>query len=421
MTAHGVLVKLHRYAGLLIAAFLTVAGLTGSVLAFQRELDSWLNPALFHVAPGPPMSPDEIARRVADADARVRPAFIEVNVAPGQSTLVWIEPQYDATGQMAEVGYNQVFVDPSNGTILGHRDYGACCFARENLIPFLYDVHRRLAMPGHWGDWLMGGVAVLWTLDCFIALALTFPRRAPVLARWTTAWKIKTGASSFRVIFDLHRAGGLWLWIVLLAVAMSSVYLNLGDEVFRPVVGVFSPLTPPPQERPKASSAAPRERLSFDEILVAATRLASVHGWPYAVSGIYDDRDGGLYIVDFGKGGESPLGTPWAAFDATTGAAVTIQAPGKGSLGDQFLMLQFPLHSGQIAGLPGRIAICLTGVAVAVLSITGLIIWWRKRRSRRAHLRSRTGTGAGGPGIAAAKTKKAPQRSRLGPFQSPLP
>lgn len=398
MTAHGVLIRLHRYVGLLIAAFLLVAGMTGSVLAFQRELDAWLNPALFHAAPGPPLSPDEIARRVADFDPRVRAAFIEVNVASGQSALVWVEPLHDATN----IGYNQVFVDPTTGAILGRRDYGACCFARENLIPFVYDLHRRLAMPGHWGDWLMGGVAVLWTLDCLVALALTFPRRAPLLARWKTAWKIKTNASSFRVIFDLHRAGGLWLWIVLLTVAMSSVSLNLGDEVFRPIVGAVSPLTPAPRARPPSQS----ERLTFDEVLVVAMRLGSARGWPQPVSGIYDAHSAGLYIVDFGKSGDSLLGTPWAAIDAVTGEPATVQAPDTGSLGDRFVMLQFPLHSGQIAGLAGRIAICLTGLAVAVLSVTGVIIWWRKRRSRRKR----------GP-----KQEKAPQRIRLGPFQSPLP
>ncbi|MGH8532637.1 MAG: PepSY domain-containing protein [Gammaproteobacteria bacterium] len=41
--------RLHRYAGLAIAFFLVVVGLTGSVLAFYEELERWLNPQLFTV------------------------------------------------------------------------------------------------------------------------------------------------------------------------------------------------------------------------------------------------------------------------------------------------------------------------------------------------------------------------------------
>ncbi|MDZ4368099.1 MAG: PepSY-associated TM helix domain-containing protein [Afipia sp.] len=47
-----------------------------------------------------------------------------------------------------------------------------------------------------------------------------------------------------------------------------------------------------------------------------------------------------------------------------------------------FLQTQFPLHSGRILGLPGRILISAMGVIVAMLSITGIVIWARKRRAR---------------------------------------
>ena len=60
--------------------------------------------------------------------------------------------------------------------------------------------------------------------------------------------------------------------------------------------------------------------------------------------------------------------------------------PGTGSAGDIFLQAQFPLHSGRILGLPGRILISAMGLVVAMLSATGLVIWLRKRRAR--HLKT---------------------------------
>lgn len=67
-----------------------------------------------------------------------------------------------------------------------------------------------------------------------------------------------------------------------------------------------------------------------------------------------------------------------------------VQIPGTGTAADTFVQLQFPLHSGQIIGLPGRILISLTGLVVAVLSVTGVLIWARKCKSARAAKALRT-------------------------------
>jgi uncharacterized iron-regulated membrane protein len=40
------------------------------------------------------------------------------------------------------------------------------------------------------------------------------------------------------------------------------------------------------------------------------------------------------------------------------------------------------VHSGRILGLPGRILISFMGLVVAMLSVTGVVIWWRKRAAR---------------------------------------
>ncbi|MNF82050.1 hypothetical protein D3C84_643460 [compost metagenome] len=42
-----------------------------------------------------------------------------------------------------------------------------------------------------------------------------------------------------------------------------------------------------------------------------------------------------------------------------------------------------PLHSGRILGLPGRILVSFMGLMVAMLSLTGIVIWLKKRAARR--------------------------------------
>jgi len=91
---------------------------------------------------------------------------------------------------------------------------------------------------------------------------------------------------------------------------------------------------------------------------------------------------------------EQPVVRPVVSFFSTlaptpesnpeSGRQVGGSIPGRGTAGDLFLQAQFPLHSGRIPGLPGRIVISVMGLMVALLSATGLVIWFRKLSARRS-------------------------------------
>ncbi|HIZ50967.1 MAG TPA: PepSY domain-containing protein, partial [Candidatus Pseudomonas excrementavium] len=73
----------------------------------------------------------------------------------------------------------------------------------------------------------------------------------------------------------------------------------------------------------------------------------------------------------------------WIFFHGTDGRLLGQEIPGQGTWGERFFQLQAPIHGGRILGLPGRILIAVLGVAIFVLSISGVVIWWRKRQARR--------------------------------------
>lgn len=389
-------VYLHRYAGLLLAGFLILTGSTGSIIAFQRELDTWLNPELYRArASGPLLSPGDLAARVERADPRLTVTYLPFRPEPGRTIVASIRPKTDpATGKPYDLDADQVFIDPASGAILGLRRFGACCFARPQLIPFLYDLHAELTV-GRIGKLILGSVAILWALDCFIGLYLTLPRAGPFLAKWKPSWLIKRGAGSYRLTFDLHRAAGLWLWLVLLSIAVSGVYLTLDQQVFRPTVSLFSKLTPMPAERAQLRLQqglhdTSKPRIGFDAAVAIAAVEAKRHGWDLPPTSVYDAKPFGAYGVYFfhapndrGLG----LGTPIIYLDDRSGEIISVILPGQGTAGDIFIQAQFPLHSGQVAGLPGRIFISTTGLVVTMLSVTGIIIWNKKRRARSAQRR----------------------------------
>ena len=299
---------------------------------------------------------------------------------------MWISTEHDpATGDHYQVGFNQVFVEPSTGEILGKREWGAFSVAKQDLIPFIYVLHYSLHIPSSVGLWIMGVVAVVWIFDCFIGAYLTFPRGRPFLAKWKPAWLIKFGASGHRVVFDVHRAVGLWFWGLLLAIAVSAVYLNLPQEVFLPVVRSVATLTPEPEEGRNERDTLVKPRVGFEDAILRAEEEGKRLGWSEKPAWVGWDHEHGLYYVEYqeqqfrsGPG----LGSSFFYIDDMTGAVEGRKVAGEGTPGDIFVQLQFPLHSGEIAGLTGRIVICITGILVAVLSITGVLVWVRKRRAK---------------------------------------
>ncbi|WP_322072018.1 PepSY-associated TM helix domain-containing protein [Paraburkholderia bannensis] len=390
------LVRLHRWFGLGIAAFLFLAGLTGAVIAWDHELDAALNPTFYNAAtPGAPLAPLELVKRFEAANPHAVVSFMPLAAQPGETFIVRASPRVDPqTNAPYALDYNQVALNPTNGDVQSRRMWGAPSLARLNLIPFLYQLHYTLFLPTKMGIdfsvWTMGVVGMVWLLDGFIAIVLAFPN----FKSWRKSLAFRVKRGGYALTFDLHRSGGVWLWGILTVVALTSVSMNLGTQIVRPVVSVFSTVAPDPFR-----TVAPGPALTLDEAIQARDRIIAEAADAGRREGIAAPP-GGLFAVPslgyVGVGyyapgkdhGDAGLGNPWLILSARTGQVLAKQIPGEGSAGDIFIQAQFPLHSGRIAGLPGRIAISFTGLMVAVLSVTGVLIWLKKARARRKSAKS---------------------------------
>jgi uncharacterized iron-regulated membrane protein len=288
---------------------------------------------------------------------------------------------------MRSASINSLSIPPRE--IQARREGGAVSLARIDLLPFIYKLHYTLHLPfiGGFdlGTWLLGVAGIVWFFDSAIALVLSFPS----VKAWRKSFAFRVQRGGYALTFDLHRSGGVWIWGLLLMMALTSISMNLGEPVMRPIVSTLSKLAPTMLTNPELarSAEAGAVPLTREQVLVKAVVDGKAHGIAEAPGALFYAAPLHGYAVGFfapgHDHGDVGLGNAWLYYNANTGKLAGSNIPGRGSAGDIFMQAQFPLHSGRIIGLPGRILISVVGVAVAVLSATGLMIWLRKRSARR--------------------------------------
>lgn len=417
----------HRWLGLTAALFLIVAGATGAVISWDHEIDEWLNADLMETSGrGALQDPLALAAAVEAHDPRAEVAYMTLALEEGHAASFLVRPrQNPATGQPYVLDYNNVFVDPVTAQVTGVRDSKSLALSTRNLMPWLRHLHESLHMPAFWGSdrwgfWLMGGIALMWLIDSFVALYLTLPRRLAAARtaraaqparswwqRWQPSWVVRWRAGGYKLNFDLHRAGGLWVWLIIIVVSFTSFSLNLYREVFYPVMSQISTTTPGPYEtiKPAPWGSFIQPQIGFAQAIEIARAEGVRLGLEHPPGGIWYGGDFPFYNISFfdpsNEMGAMGMGLSNIYVSADNGEVLGNYRPWHGTAADVFVQLQLPLHSGRILGLPGRIMMSVMGVMVVMLSVTGIVIWERKRRARRAAARA---------GLAASDSSPSPTK-----------
>jgi len=147
---------LHRWVGLVMAAFLIIVAVTGSLLAFYPELERLINPQLY-----PKQTLENKLDMVSLAElaeqrvphGRVNTVLMEDNQ---EATLVIMGLRSDSNDQSNKLGFDQLIFDPYTGEEVGRRQFGAISQGMINVIPFIYMLHYNLALPARIAGWTAG-------------------------------------------------------------------------------------------------------------------------------------------------------------------------------------------------------------------------------------------------------------------------
>lgn len=262
-----------------------------------------------------------------------------------RSLNAWIDPPTARVLDKAEVA--QGF------TMVTHRLHGTL------LIPV---IGRKVV---GWLGWAM-------FISCATGLWLWWPRNGA----FVKALRWRRGPSK---LLNLHHMVGFWICLPLAVVSLTGVYISF-PQSSRALFGVAQPASqggprgrsPPPLERPK---------LSLQDALAKArttTPGAAVTGISVPTTG----RDP-AWKIQLRRAGEGESVT--VAVSDATGAITSDRArSGGGGRPDPLSAWMRRVHDGADMGLVWQTIVVLTGLAPTLLSLTGLVMWLRRRARTRA-------------------------------------
>ena len=366
--------RLHLYLGLAVGALLVVVGLTGSALVFMNELDAWLNPDLLTVTT--PSENGAVHRSMAEIVAAAE------RVVEANSRIVAIMGPHGHQGVFS-VSFEEptkiqrrVIVDPYRATVRGVRTFATPDVVPAYLIEATFQLHFTL-LSGETGQTIVGIGALLLLVSISTGLILWWP----LTRHWRQAFAIRRPTNSVRFTFDLHNIASLYPSLVLSAVLMSGISMNLNKPFVR-VTQWFSPTTRDVPGGLVSGADAGRSPIGP----VRAYEIATSRYPGGDLYGIFPPSNlTGVYLVSHRRvpGLSAFWSERWVAIDQYSGAVLEVRAPDtRRTAGETFLAWQWPLHSGQAFGWPGRLAVFVSGLACPIIYVTGVLMWWRKRRAR---------------------------------------
>ena len=375
--------SVHRWLGIVIGAWFALVGLTGALLVYEEPIDAWLNPELLISRERGALQPPGAIAAAARAQGLGHVERIRVPQAEGEVYRLLVR----TTDRRIANPRDEVFFDPVTARLLGRRSAETMSLAPRYAMQTVYEFHRNVLL-GEPGTNIVGIAGFLLLTSAISGVVLAWPRTRE---GWGRLLRVNLRASGTRIAFDAHRSLGVLVALLLMLATVTGVTLVYTNYV-RDLVSVFSKVAsfPTIPWRMSTDEAQPLDALvatvqraypqhAITEIRVPAGQMS---GWQF-------------YLRTAGD--EYRLGDTIAWVHPGTGEILVERSDRTRTAGETLMHWLFPLHSGTAFGPVGMIAMCLTGLAPLLLVLTGLWVWWRKRRgeaiaARHARERQRDAT-----------------------------
>ena len=371
-----ILFQAHWLVGITAGLFLAFSGVTGALMAFDKEITALFSTPPHVTAQGTPLPPDQLLAKIQEARPEARVASLRIQSDPTAAAVVSFmatrEERGDAQGMgggmsagmaagMAggmgagmeaghEGGAVTQYVDPYTGAFLPTPGQGAAAF-----FATIKRLHRgvwagRDTTPGLIMQGIMAYSAFLLMLMVPTGLYLRWPRGIAA-RKWQTWFKINFRLKGPAFLFSLHAVLGTLVMVVYLLFAHTGMMRSHAADWYSSGVHSLTGIGRGPSSEDEVHDAV--SGTAANEPGGALSMLAGpAEARPGKLEGA-GQRDG--FLRSFIGGAES-------------------------------------VHTGRYWGIPGQLVMMLAAIAMPVLLISGYMMYLgRRRRGKTWTTRGKTG------------------------------
>jgi uncharacterized iron-regulated membrane protein len=345
----------HSWIGLTVGALMYLACLSGTLAVFYPEIERWEQPYADEFSTFDSRAVDGAFNEFLASDAAITPHM-------------YLVLPTDAVPRMRIATENESWFLRPDGSIAQPE--------RNDWTEMLLDLHLYLHLPSSWGMIL---VSALGAMLC--ALILSGLMAHPKIFK--DAFNFRTRGSRHLEQADIHNRLSVWGAPFHLVIAITGAYFGLA----LPILAVFADANHGGDRDAVIASVFGKEpELHQDKsplaIGSALQQMATLA--PEADPFLITAHDAGEPNQFFSISATLPGRMIYSEnylFDAS-GNFLHTDGFSDGEPGKQLVYSIYRLHFGHFGGLPVKLAYTLLGLALTIVSVTGVNVWLARRRTR---------------------------------------
>lgn len=351
--------KAHRWAALGFGWLLALVALAGAILVLAQPLDRWIHPQFFRAEQGAGSS------SVAAANLEtIREQLVAEFGAKASVTLRPPRVSGETLRAIIRGGHwsGTVYLNPATGQEQGRRG------EHEGVVNLLFEFHSALLLEDA-GKAVLAWIALAYLALLISGLVLWWPKR------WVSALKIQVRKGLLRGVFDLHRTGGAVLGLLIAVSVATGAYMAwrpLSEAVTR--LNGESPIKPPKISTEELNQAV---HMPLDEMVARARAQFSQGQVGYIQIPAEADRPIRIRLRLADDPHPNGLTSVW--LHPKTGAVLATHRWNELDPGARAFSFIYPLHTGELGGVALEAVTFLSGLALGLLGISGIWLWWRRR------------------------------------------